>query len=66
MSGKLFVSLTRVPDGKNVVMSEFSNKEEVIQVRIFNLLSIIKYYFFFYFQSLYNYIDETDFIYSVV
>lgn len=33
MNGKLFVSLTRVPDGKNVIMSEFSSKEEVLQVR---------------------------------
>ncbi|XP_027853041.1 uncharacterized protein LOC114131901 isoform X1 [Aphis gossypii] len=32
VSGKLFVSLTRVPDGKNVIMSQFSSKEEVIQV----------------------------------
>ncbi|XP_060854138.1 patatin-like phospholipase domain-containing protein 2 isoform X2 [Rhopalosiphum padi] len=32
VSGKLFVSLTRVPDGKNVIISQFSSKEEVIQV----------------------------------
>ncbi|XP_050548798.1 1-acylglycerol-3-phosphate O-acyltransferase Pnpla3-like isoform X2 [Daktulosphaira vitifoliae] len=31
VTGKLFVSLTRVPDGKNVIKSEFSTKEEVIQ-----------------------------------
>jgi len=34
------VSLTRVPDGKNVIMSQFSSKEEVIQVRNFNLPAI--------------------------
>ncbi|XP_025409304.1 patatin-like phospholipase domain-containing protein 3 isoform X5 [Sipha flava] len=31
VSGKLFVSLTRVPGGKNVIKSEFSSKEEVLQ-----------------------------------
>lgn len=30
-SGKLFISLTRVSDRKNVVVSEFSSKEELIQ-----------------------------------
>jgi hypothetical protein len=34
VSGKLFVSLTRVPGGKNVIKSEFSSKEEVLQVVI--------------------------------
>lgn len=38
VSGKLFISLTRVPDGKNVIMSEFSSKEHVIQVNILNVL----------------------------
>lgn len=31
-SGKLCVSLTRVSDGENVLVSEFSSKEELIQV----------------------------------
>lgn len=31
-SGKLSVSLTRVPDGKNVLVSEFDSREELIQV----------------------------------
>lgn len=31
-SGKLCVSLTRVSDGKNVLVSEFDNREELIQV----------------------------------
>lgn len=35
VTGKLFVSLTRVPDGKNVIISEFSSKEHVLQVNIF-------------------------------
>ncbi|CAB3372131.1 Hypothetical predicted protein [Cloeon dipterum] len=30
-SGKLFISLTRAHDGKNVIVSEFSSKEELIQ-----------------------------------
>lgn len=38
VNGKLFVSLTRVPDGKNVVMSEFSSKEHVLQVNFFKLI----------------------------
>lgn len=31
-SGKLSVSLTRVSDGENVLVSDFSSKEELIQV----------------------------------
>lgn len=31
-SGRLCVSLTRVCDGENVLVSEFSSKEELIQV----------------------------------
>lgn len=31
-SGRLCVSLTRVSDGENVLISEFSSKEELIQV----------------------------------
>lgn len=31
-SGRLCVSLTRVSDGENVLVSEFSSKEELIQV----------------------------------
>ncbi|KAK5849161.1 hypothetical protein PBY51_008824 [Eleginops maclovinus] len=33
-SGRLFVSLTRVSDGKNVLVSEFSSKEELIQALV--------------------------------
>lgn len=33
VSGRLCVSLTRVSDGENVLVSEFSSKEELIQVR---------------------------------
>ena len=32
-SGRLCVSLTRVSDGENVLVSEFTSKEELIQVR---------------------------------
>ena len=32
-SGKLCVSLTRVSDGENVLVSDFSSKDELIQVR---------------------------------
>lgn len=31
-SGKLCVSLTRASDGKNVLVSEFDSREELIQV----------------------------------
>ncbi|KAM6973355.1 patatin-like phospholipase domain-containing protein 2 [Aplochiton taeniatus] len=33
-SGRLCVSLTRVSDGKNVIVSEFDNKEELVQALI--------------------------------
>lgn len=33
VSGKLCVSLTRVSDGENVLVSEFNSKDELIQVR---------------------------------
>jgi len=33
-SGKLHVSLTRVSDGKNVLVSEFDSREELIQVDV--------------------------------
>lgn len=32
-SGRLCVSLTRVSDGENVLVSEFNSKEELIQVK---------------------------------
>lgn len=32
ISGKLLISLTRVTDGKNVLVSNFKSKEEVVQV----------------------------------
>jgi len=32
-SGRLCVSLTRVMDGQNVLVSDFSSKDELIQVR---------------------------------
>ena len=32
-SGKLCVSLTRLADGKNVLVSEFDSREELIQVQ---------------------------------
>lgn len=34
VSGRLCVSLTRVSDGKNVIVSEFNSKDELIQVRV--------------------------------
>lgn len=33
VSGRLCVSLTRVPDGKNVLVSEFHSREELVEVR---------------------------------
>lgn len=38
VSGKLHISLTRVYDGKNVIVSEFSSKEDLLQVRFFSIL----------------------------
>lgn len=32
VSGRLCVSLTRVPDGKNVLVSEFHSREELVEV----------------------------------
>jgi len=32
-SGKLCVSLTRVSDGKNVIVSEFDTRDELIEVQ---------------------------------
>lgn len=34
-SGRLCISLTRVSDGKNALISNFNSKEEVIQVCFF-------------------------------
>lgn len=33
VSGRLCVSLTRVPDGKNVLVSEFRSRDELVEVR---------------------------------
>jgi hypothetical protein len=38
VSGRLHISLTRVYDGKNVIVSEFSSKEDLLQVRFFSIL----------------------------
>jgi patatin-like phospholipase domain-containing protein 2 len=32
VSGKLHISLTRVYDGKNVIVSQFNSKEDLVQV----------------------------------
>lgn len=34
VSGRLGVSLTRVPDGKNVLVSDFQSREELIEVKV--------------------------------
>lgn len=36
VSGKLRVSLTRVYDGKNVIITDFETREELLQVRHFH------------------------------
>ncbi|XP_061932271.1 uncharacterized protein LOC107993792 isoform X7 [Apis cerana] len=36
VSGKLHVSLTRVYDGKNVIVSQFSSREDLLQVNVAN------------------------------
>lgn len=33
-SGRLCVSLTRMPDGKNVLVSDFGSRDELIQVSV--------------------------------
>lgn len=37
-SGRLGISLTRVTDGENVLVTQFNNKEEVVQVCSVNTL----------------------------
>lgn len=32
VSGRLHISVTRVSDGKNVILSQFDSKEDLIQV----------------------------------
>lgn len=46
VSGKLHISLTRVYDGKNVVVSQFTSKEDLLQVILF--LYITKHKNLFY------------------
>lgn len=46
VSGKLRVSLTRVYDGKNVIVTDFETREELLQVRFF-----FNFLLFFFFQS---------------
>lgn len=36
-NGRLGISLTRVTDGENVLVSHFNNKEEVVQVGLYFL-----------------------------
>ncbi|XP_068218686.1 patatin-like phospholipase domain-containing protein 2 isoform X4 [Palaemon carinicauda] len=36
VSGKLFISVTRVSDGKNILLSQFDSREELIQVNLAN------------------------------
>lgn len=37
VNGKLHISLTRVYDGKNVIVSQFNSKEDLLQVRYVRL-----------------------------
>lgn len=37
-SGRLAVAMTRMTDGKHVVMSEFQSKEDVVQVRALQII----------------------------
>ena len=39
LNGKLHVSLTKVYDGKNLLVNQFSSKQEVIDVRLKSILS---------------------------
>nr|XP_053627136.1 patanin-like phospholipase domain-containing protein atgl-1 isoform X9 [Cherax quadricarinatus] len=36
VSGKLFISVTRVSDGKNILLSQFDSREELIQINLAN------------------------------
>uniref|UniRef100_A0A803T8U0 PNPLA domain-containing protein n=1 Tax=Anolis carolinensis TaxID=28377 RepID=A0A803T8U0_ANOCA len=42
-TGRLYISLTRLMDGKNVVVSEYNSKEELIQVTTFPPLFVYRY-----------------------
>lgn len=35
VNGKLHISLTRVYDGKNVIVSQFNSREDLLQVNIY-------------------------------
>nr|XP_045619541.1 patatin-like phospholipase domain-containing protein 2 isoform X3 [Procambarus clarkii] len=36
VSGKLFISVTRISDGKNILLSQFDTKEDLIQINLAN------------------------------
>ncbi|XP_042226041.1 patatin-like phospholipase domain-containing protein 2 isoform X3 [Homarus americanus] len=36
VSGKLFISVTRVSDGKNILLSQFDTREELVQINLAN------------------------------
>lgn len=68
-SGRLCVSLTRVMDGQNVLVSDFSSKDELIQVRAslyhrnsseWDFLSPL--YIALITHFIYLYLDENDFM----
>lgn len=43
VSGRLFISLTRVSDGKNVIVSEFKSNEDLLNVSISFTIIIIQF-----------------------
>ena len=42
-SGRLFISVTSLKDRKNVILSEFESKEELIQVIYYTLVRLVFY-----------------------
>lgn len=44
VSGKLHISLTRVYDGQNVIVSEFPTREDLLQVSFLRKVLIVFYF----------------------
>ena len=42
VNGKLHVSLTKVYDGQNMLVNQFSSKQEVIEVLIIVIIVVVK------------------------
>lgn len=67
VSGRLHISLTRVYDGKNVIVSDFPTREDLLQVCVFEctIFSLLFKCLFASTISLFIYIYSLLFIYNV-